>query len=352
MSARLAKFRKPPPRRFSHEWYLEGLRTAAWVAIITLLIWVYADIHFTKEEELQVTLLIRARPPEKMIVLSPANVAVRLRVKGRKYVIDQFGGTQLSYDPAEEMPPGLHRDVSTMDIVKRLLEVRRAGLEVISAHPKALDIHLDQVKRVPGVPVRFEYPGAAVTSVKLSPEQVELFVPASRAGQIVKDGLRILARAEATGDSPVGKLIIRRVPLVAPGPGCRLVPKTVKAAFIISEQVGKKEFVVRVRTIAPWAWGADDTWSKYKLEAKPGETRTRTIVVSGSPIELEKLRTRAQEIRAYIVLKESDLKPVGSWLPGAVRVHFPADLKVGLAEPVPPVNYRLVKRTETAAAPS
>lgn len=352
MSARLAKFRKPPPRRFSREWYVEGLRTAIWVAIITTLIWVYADIHFTKEEELQVTLLIQARPAEKMIVLSPSNIAVRLKVKGRKYVIDQFGGTQLSYDPAEELRPGLHRDVNTIDIVRRLLDVSRAGLEVISAHPNKLDIHLDRLERVPGVPVMLDYPLAKVSGVKLSPERVDLLVPASRAGQIVKEGLRILARVTPTGNLPVGEPVTRQVLLVAPGSGCRLVPETVTATFTVSEQVGKKEFVVPVRTTTPWAWGADDTWSKYKLEAKPGETWTRTIVVSGSPIELEKLRTRAQEIRAYIVLKESDLKPVGSWLPGTVSVQFPADLKVGLAEPVPPVNYRMVKRAETVAAPS
>lgn len=352
MSARLAKFRKPPPRRFSREWYVEGLRTAVWVAIITALIWVYADIHFTKEEELPVTLLIQARPPEKMIVLTPSNIAVRLKVKGRKYVIDQFGGTQLKYDPAEELQPGLHRNVSTIDIVRRLLNVRRAGLEVISAQPKAVDIHLDRLERVPGVPVVLDYPLAKVSGVKLSHERVDLLVPASRAGQIVKEGLRILASVKPTGNLPVGEPVTRQVLLVAPGPGCRLVPEAVTATFTVSEQVDKKEFVVPVRTMTPWAWGADDTWSKYELEEKPGETRTRTIVVSGSPIELEKLRTRAQEIKAYIVLKESDLKPVGSWLPGAVSVQFPADLKVGLAEPVPPVNYRMVKRAETAAAPS
>ena len=240
MSARLAKFRKPPPRRFSREWYVEGLRTAVWVAIITVLIWVYADIHFTKEEELQVTLLIQ--PPEKMIVLTPSNIAVRLKVKGRKYVIDQFGGTQLSYDPAEELQPGLHRDVSTIDIVRRLLDVRRAGLEVISAHPNKLDIHLDRLERVPGVPVMLDYPLAKVSGVKLSPERVDLLVPASRAGQIVKEGLRILASVKPTGNLPVGKPVTRQVLLVAPGPGCRLVPGSVTATFTISEQVGKKEF--------------------------------------------------------------------------------------------------------------
>jgi hypothetical protein len=348
MSARLAKFRKPPPRRFSREWYLEGLRTAVWVAIITALIWVYADIHFTKEEELQVTLLIH--PPEEMIVLSPSVIAVRLKVKGRKYVIDQFGGTQLSYDPAEELQPGLHRDVSTIDIIRRLLDVRRAGLEVISAQPGRLDIHLDRLERVPGVPVVLDYPLAKVSGVKLSPERVDLLVPASRAGQIVKEGLRILARVKPTGNLPVGEPVTRQVLLVAPGPGCRLVPEAVMATFTVSEQVGKKEFVVPVRIQMPWAWTADDSWSKYKIETKPGETRTRTIVVSGSPIDLEQLS--AGTIRAYIVVTEQDKRPLESWSPGEVRVQFPDPRKFRLAEPVPPVNYRLVKLAETAAAPS
>ena len=106
---------------------------------------------------------------------------------------------------------------------------------------------------------------------------------------------------------------------------------------------------VRIQT--PRAWAADDTWSKYKLETKPGETWTRTIAVSGSPIDLEGLS--AETVQAHIVLTEQDKqRGLESWWPGKVSVQFPDPRKFQLAEPVPPVNYRLVKRAETAAVPS
>ena len=62
------------------------------------------------------------------------------------------------------------------------------------------------------------------------------------------------------------------------------VPDVVPEAIVghIDHEEILVEAAVPVRIQMPWAWTADDAWSKYKIETKPGETRTRTIVVSGS----------------------------------------------------------------------
>ena len=39
-------------QRFSRPWWTEGFKTLLWVAVVTVLIWVYADMRFTDHRTL------------------------------------------------------------------------------------------------------------------------------------------------------------------------------------------------------------------------------------------------------------------------------------------------------------
>lgn len=361
MSAREVKI--PPPQRFSRRWFSERGRTAGWVAVVTILIWVFADIQVTEPRHIRATLRIRAGAGSNTVLLSPPEISVEFDVNGRRHALDQFEKDLeasewiLEYDAAKQLGPGTHRE-RTREILRNarttsLAKVGDAGLEITSAKPKYVDIDLDSLRLIENVKVEFRYSGAVLADppAKIEPERIDLRVPVRLSEDLNAENLILATATLDLRDVPPGKATTREVAVLPPGiPGAQLARKKVLVTFKVLQQTDSKTFTVTVEPKLPRAWLADDTLSKYELKWPAGETWTRSINVSGNRIDLEKLR--AEDIKAYIELKESDLKPVESWLPGEVKIDFPPGQKVRLAgEPVPPVSYKFVERTPTPPTP-
>ena len=123
-----------PARRFSRRWFLHGLSTFAWSAVITVLIWVYADIHFTAEEEISATLRINTGSAENIVLLTPSDTPIKFRVKGKRNFIDRFAdrlSTQksvLTYNPVRELGPGKHTE-RVSEILSNLPELKATGAQ-------------------------------------------------------------------------------------------------------------------------------------------------------------------------------------------------------------------------------
>ncbi len=333
---------------------MQGLRTGVWVAVITVLIWVYADIHFTAEEDVEATLHILTSSADNIVLLSPNDASIKFRVKGKRNFIDRFmdslSGQKsvLRYDPARALGAGQHRELISK-ILTDLPELRDFGLEVVWTGPRDIDIHLDRLKDIRDIPVKPDFSDVVPSGpVEVKPDRVDLRIPESQKTNIGSEKqLTVLTKPITLGDDvAIGESITREVELLPPPniSNAILIPNKVTVTFKIGQRTDSKVFTVAVAVQSPRSWLTDGTWSKYELQAKPGETWTRQITVTGNRIDLEKLGL--EKIQAYIVLTDSDLKPLGSWLPGEVKVQLPPDLKVRLAdESVLPVSYRLEKRT-------
>jgi hypothetical protein len=340
------------PRPFSRKWWLAGLRTAGWVLVVTVLIWVYADIQFTKEETVQVTLEIVAEPADEMIVLSQSELPVRATIKGRKYLIDQIRGTRLTYNPAEELPIGVHPDQSVADILRGMPRVEKSGFEVVSATPRYVDIALDRLALLEDVPVELRTGGGELAGpAKLQPGRANLRVPVSQLDLIDPDNLVLQTSLLELQDVPPGKEVTRSADILAPRDvAARIEPARVEATFTVVQPFVEREYTVPVRVQVPKEWLINDIWAERKLEPKDPLDWTRKIVVRGPPIELEKLK--AEHIDAYVTLSEGDLAPV-SWLDRPVKVKFVGGEgkidfeKLSLRNlPLPPVSYKVVRRQD------
>ena len=355
MSAREIKL--PPPQRFSRRWFAERARTALWVGVVTVLIWVFADIQVTKEsDKIRGKLRIHASSGADTVLLSGDEFNIVFKVKGRGHAIDEFEkklireNSILRYDAAKDLKdlqPGRRHVKSVADILDRLPLIRNAGLVVISVNPKEVAIELDSLKLIKDVKVDFSFSGAELDGQAIvAPSKIDILVPASRAEGLTADNMTLATAMLDLRDEAPGKEVTREV-AVQPPPGmlgAQLTPPTVKVTFKILQQTDNRPFTVNVQPKAPPAWLSTNVLSKYKLELKPGETWSREIKVSGNPIDLQKLR--AEDIQAYIVLKDDDyLTPLASWLPGKVRVHFHEGLGVSLADgAIAPVMYKFVER--------
>ncbi len=351
MSARVGGFEVPSHRRFSRQWFMDCLRTFCWVAVITVLIWVYADITQTEEQSVSLSLEVRGGSGRDVVLLGASNVPVQARFRGSRHAIGRFAARfadrSLPFDTSK-LPPK-RNELETAALLSRMPQVRQAGLTVLSARPASIHIELAALVLV-SAPIRFEYTGGEPSDVKIEPDRVELYVPARYRGQIDTLGTETVDLRDKSAE----KTHVTEVKVRAPTgvPGCRLKTHTVKVSFKVGRQIVTKKFNVPLAVQSPRAWLSDDTWTQYKLEIK-GKELTQEIAVRGHRIDLEKLR--AGGIRAYIVLTEDDKRALDSWLPGQVRVQLrqDRDLKAKHLEVIDPpkVEYRLVKRSKAPSPP-
>ena len=347
MSAK--EIKAPPPQRFSKRWYWARARTAAWVGMVTLLVWVYADIQVTDERTFRATLQIRVAAASDRVLLSGDEVVVEFTAKARRHALDAFaddlGAGEVLVYYATELPPGEYSR-SIRDLLNSLSRISDAGLEVISTSPGLVAIRLDSLQLVKDVPVEFRHNGAELAGpAKLDPDRVDIRAPAQQLQKLGPDKLRLTTAPLDLRSEPAGEELTRQVSVLPPPGmvGVQLEPKKVSVTFKILQQTAVKTFRVAVQVQQPSHWIEKGIWSQYELVVQDPLQWNQEIRVQGNRKDLEKLRT--ENIRAYIELKDDDLKPVG-WWPGEVHVHFPPDLKVHLAESVPKFNYKLVKRSE------
>ncbi|HUU21422.1 MAG TPA: hypothetical protein VM389_02710 [Phycisphaerae bacterium] len=352
--ARVVEHRAPPPKRFSRQWFLDQAGTIVWTVVITMLVWVYADIHFTQKRQIALTLKVENGARDELAILQPRppKLPIRAEIRGRRSALDRLEReSTLTFDVAKKLrAPGEYRKETT-ELLQTLPEIRQAG-EVLSSQPDTLVFQIDTVEKVPDVKVRLELPGVQPESVKLQPERVTLYVPSSRAQEVVSESLVI--SATVTGSLPEGRPVTRQVTLTEPTAGSHLDPPEVTATFTIplGQQIREREFLVPIRVQSPKQWLLDGTWSQYQFEEQPPPQSTARVTISGPQIELDRLRP--EDIDVFLALTDAHKKPVGSWLPGPLRVEFrkDRDIDVGALKvigPLPEIQFRLVKRTTPPA---
>ena len=352
MSARLANTALPAPKRFSRKWFYASLRSLGWVAVITFLIWAYADLHFTETEQVRVRLVIHsASAGNSMIVIGPSEITVTFRVKGNKHSINRLKGRRLTYDAARDLGPGIWTDLSVAGLLAGLDELRAGGMEIIAVdEPEKLTIQVERTKAFPNVPVEPDYIGGEpADKAVIEPGKVDLFVPVNPITTDMQAPGSLKVRIDLTGLKQ-GESIERRFAVQLPPRvvGAVIRPSSVMVALKVAERPADRIFTVPVRVQSPTEWLVDDTWARYKLDKKDALEWTKPITVTGNRIDLEKVRP--EDVRAYIVLTEDSKQPVESWLSGKVHVELPEALNVR-ALPVPPVSYRLQKRSAAPPPP-
>lgn len=344
----------PYTRRFSRTWFLEGLRTLAWVVVISVLIWVYADLQFTGTKEVRATLRIVTPPKSDLVVTSQTRVPLTFRVQGNQHMLDRYvdklaaGDSAISLDAVRHFQAGFHQE-QTVELLSRLPEIQEHGLKVVSAQPAVVEIVLERLELLPAVPVKVEFTGGLAEPAKIEPERLDVRLPAGRMMEIDKSHFALSTESIDLKDAPAGEPITRQVEVLLPWPNMEVSQRKVQVTYKVRQQTDARKLKVAIQVKSPKAWLEDDTWSRFKLLVKDPLEWTREISVQGSRADLEKLKP--EDIEAYIVLTEDDKLVVESWLPGEVKVSFPPGARFRLAEPIPPVNYRLAKRTEAPKGP-
>jgi len=155
-------------RPLSRQWWLGAGATFFWVAIVTILVWTYADMEFTKTAKVSVTLVLNVGRSENLVLLSKPQTKVVFEVRGNRRELDVFLGkhnnTVVSYD-VSEIGPGRNQRLRVNEILNSKLNLEKLGLQIRSANPTDISgIHIDQ-RKSHKVPVEFDFTGAELTKV-------------------------------------------------------------------------------------------------------------------------------------------------------------------------------------------
>ena len=107
----MSRFRPSSSQRFSGPWWTEQVRTFTWVIVVSVLIWVYADMEFTENKDFTMPLHFKVSPGSKLALLSDNDIEMTFRVRGNHGSLEKFeelkksNGNRMEIDVSDFPPP-------------------------------------------------------------------------------------------------------------------------------------------------------------------------------------------------------------------------------------------------------
>jgi hypothetical protein len=350
------------PKRFSAEWWWAGVRNFFFVAVVALLIWIYADNDVTEDKDFRATVALTNSDPNAMVLLSERRIEVFFELRGTRSALAIFQreleevGGEVLYDVARGYAPGEH-DIRTADLLNTAAGLSRQGLTVLAATPTQINFVLDRrVQRQ--ARVELDATGATLSGeAAIKPRTISVSIAQSdldelRLGPdepIVLKTRRLDLRSIPAGEPQTIQLEI--LPPAGVRQPVQLSSRSAEVTLQVDERTEQKTFRVAVQLLFPHTWAEDQTWEQYELVKKDPLEWQADITITGSKKDVESLRQ--EEIEAYVTLGESDKQSAGAGVtmpPRTVTVRFPADKDVSLVGPPPVVHFKLQRRTPTAAS--
>jgi hypothetical protein len=330
------------PPRWSKPWWGQTVRTLFWVLVVSILVWTYADIEFTDTVELRATIRLTTGNSANLSLVSRKEFEVGFTVNGSRTQLEEFRRQLaeyrriVTYDVSQRYGADTEEHtVALREILNQAAATRleERGISIQETRPEFITFRLEE-RVTREIPVQLEYEGAEVTDAEISPARVRVSAPAStwaRIDQRYPAGdpvvrTQVLDLKGATEGEKV-RTTVGLQPFVgelAPAPA------RVSVSLEIKRHTATTTKTVTVRVITPFKWANDGTWSKWRLRTPETEVWRRTLEFRGPRTEVESLQ--AEDIDAFIELRESDKTPIESWLTRDVKVHLGRQLNVRLAE--------------------
>jgi hypothetical protein len=327
-----------------------------WVALVTILLWVYADLEFTDTIDMTVTLKLNTGKSENVVILSETEHEITFKITGSRFRIEEFRreltsrGNELSYNVAgdygKEKKP---RPVSSAELIARAAAANKLdpeGLTVHSAVPDSVQLHVDSIQEIPDVPVKLSYKGAELNAPP-QPVKVKVLVPSSseatvRARLEEPDFALETVQAELGAYQPGEHEIAANVnPMVGDVRLHSVVPQSVTFRITIVNPTQMKPVKVPINIVTPSKWGekGDTTWKDYMLVISPDSNLRPELQITGPEQHL-----KPENVRAFVVLTDVDKKPVESWLDREVIVTFAPGTNLRYQGAPIKIKLRLEKR--------
>jgi len=343
--------------RFTRQWWLESAKTGFWVVVVTILIWIYADMEFTQNSEVMLVIRLNTNGSSEFVLVSEPTTEVTYELRGSRTDLDRFAkkfrGSELDYDLStrSDFQAGADQSIPSVSVLEGLPEVRQWGLRVVSGDPATIgDINVEKLESRE-LQIEFVFKGAELADGFQPEAAVEVMAPSSHWSDIPAGAKIRTVEKDLTGQ-PAGKELDVRFQLI-PAVGARAV-RLKQDSVTVTLKVERRTapatdtITIPVRISAPAKWAETGVWDEYKLVRKDKIQWSAKITVTGPRKDIDILKTdETKTVDAYITLTDSDTEPIESWLVRKVTLRFPPGLQVQLApgQVEPTVQFRLEKRT-------
>jgi hypothetical protein len=329
-------FRNSTREAFSREQLIASLKSLAWVAPMTVLIWVYAERENAEKQPVSFRVVARNNDPSRLVELQAqaadghysSNFVVRAELYGPKAKLEGVrqtleGGGALEID-IPDLPTG-HTPVSASSLLVNEPTLVQQGLSISNIVPGQMEVVIDKIEhRHVRVSVR-----PTVTNLDGSP----LFTPATvevTGPKSVLDaaGAKLVAYADLPvltepGDAQLKNLSVS-VPINDPH-------VTISPAIVSAEVTVKRSDVDGViKGMIVWAAYPPQAaiWDKYKPDYEP---TLPDITVSGPADLIKDINdpTKPNKPKATLELSTNDLTAG----PSIVGTQHMAKVKYDLGDP-------------------
>jgi hypothetical protein len=345
---------------FTRENVLSGLKTLAWVAPLTVLIWVYAEREqLFKEQSVPIPIKVSSGDPTRVVTLvHPPDNMILADLEGPRSKIDDLrdefsrgGGVEslnLPVDPLK-LAPGKH-ELRTASLVGGQPMFERNGIVVSNCQPPTLHVIIDEYETRE---VTIEPPPAVTNLVGtpiFEPAKVKIRAPRNefdRAGDL-KVYADLASVPELASPGSHTGLNVRVYTDAPSGPNVSLAPGMVKATVEVRQS--DEEYTMPFMAVVPMM-----PMAMQKQYSVDGPDTIQNVTVIG-PADKIALLKRAQEdpaaAQAYYAVVEvnGDDRPAEGQTVGPVRTR---QLRYDLALPpgvrVAPdvqrsIEFKLVRR--------
>jgi hypothetical protein len=346
--------------RFSREWWIDSARIAFWVMIVTVLVWIYADMEHTRTADVAIKIRLNtAGSPDTVVTSKSPTTEVLFRIRGSRSDIERFkrkfsgDGNIVDFDLSglPDFQTGLKKGIRADLALESVTEVRGLGLKIVSSSPTIISDFKIEKLQSRELPIEFVFKGAELAETPAA--TVEVLAPESfwaNAGS--KATIRTIEKdLSGLTAGKVQKVQFQLIPTLD-AETVKLTSDTVTVSLQVVRRtaVASEAVSITVRIVTPAEWIETDLWAKFKLVRRdPIEWNTK-INVTGPRKDIDILKTdKTKIVDAYIVLTDSDTEPIDSWSSRKVTLRFPSGLQIQLAsgQLEPTVQFRLEKRVTT-----
>lgn len=344
------------PPRFSRQWWTAGTRNLAFVALVTVIVWIFADVENTGRAEFRAVIQLAAPPGSDFVLRSDSRANVTFRVQGRRSSIERLR-TRLGDANDARVPRAVIRyevgpddtDIPAVRILNSYELIAKEGLTVQSATPGNLRVSL--ARRVHReLPVTLECTGGMPAETpQIVPGKLGFLVVESDWDELTKRQPSLALRTirkdlkEIKDDEAFEAEVIPRVGELA----VELDQPTVKVRVKIGQLTETEKATVPVEVLSPAGWLEDGTWKKFALKRQNAAEWLVAVQVAGPRKDLDQLKSGETKIGALLVLSDEDKQPV-SWLTREVQFRLPTP-RLKVVGPAATVTFKL-EATATASS--
>ena len=342
-----------PRSRFpGSEKLIDIFKTLAWVAPLTILIWIYAEREQARTEpNVSIPIEVRTTDGSRIITLkAPADRNVTATLSGPRTLVDRVMHELQSGNPDQALriyvDPKLPRGESSLETSRYIVNnplFTRQGISVTQIVPATLQVDLDDfeiqsldVKQPPNI--------ANVQEVRFIPSKINVRAPGRVFKETDPSKLFVIADfSKLTSLNQPGPHEVSGVPVFTAFKGEQITvePQTITVSF----EVKKPEAEMDLESIAIFADAPLPIHNGYRLDFKP--LTVPRIHVVGPQDQIDQLKNNEFKPKAHLDLTPEDIDQAG----GAARkkrLYFtlPKDVRVVSEPEAYTVDFTLTERAK------